>query len=515
MPELKQLNPEPTINLALNTIGINKQALIFANTKNSAEKTAEDITNEIRITDAKLEGLSNQILHALSTPTKQCKRLSSCIKKGIAFHHAGLTHKQKELIEDNFRSGLIKIICCTPTLAYGISMPAFRTILKDLKRYGLRGLQWIPILEYLQMCGRAGRPEWDKYGEAIAVAKTKQAKEEIWQRYVQGEPEEIFSKLAVEPVLRTYLLSLIAAEFVNSKKSIIDFFAKTFWAFQYKDTKELESIIMRMLRLLQDFGFIESSEKDEFHSAAELYDLNYKATLIGKRVAELYIDPLTANHLIECIKTSSKKEINEFSFLQAISHTLEIRPLLNVRVKEYDIIQEELVKNSDALLEQEPAEFEPEYDDFISSIKTALFFQEWLNEKDEEYLLETYNIRPGEIRVKLEIADWLLYSSEELARMMNSKEMIKEIAKIRLRLKHGVKEELLVLLRLKGIGRVRARKLFRAGIKDISDVKKANLANLIQLLGAKTASSIKEQVGQKVKAVPKGTRKGQTSMEKF
>ena len=65
--------------------------------------------------------------------------------------------KQRELIEDNFREGVIKIICATPTLAYGLSLPAFRSILKDLRRYGPRGMAYIPVLEYLQMSGRAGR----------------------------------------------------------------------------------------------------------------------------------------------------------------------------------------------------------------------------------------------------------------------------------------------------------------------------------------------------------------------
>ena len=72
---------------------------------------------------------SKKVLKALDNPTKQCKRLALCIAKGIAFHHAGLHSKQRELIEDNFRAGLIKVICSTPTLAFGINMPAFRAVI--------------------------------------------------------------------------------------------------------------------------------------------------------------------------------------------------------------------------------------------------------------------------------------------------------------------------------------------------------------------------------------------------
>jgi helicase len=516
MAKIQAVTSDPAINLALDTIRIKKQALVFTNTKRSAEKTAEEISNNIKESSKELEELSRQILHALSRPTKQCERLAKCIKKGIAFHHAGLTHRQKEIIEDSFRNGLVKVICATPTLAFGISMPAFRAILKDLRRYGPHGLQWIPTLEYLQMCGRAGRPEWDEYGEAIAIVSTDAAKKEILERYIKGSPEEIFSKLAVEPVLRTYVLSLIATGFVKTEKDMIKFFSQTFWAYQYQDMSRLSSIIRKMLHLLEEYGLIKSEEeKEEFESAADIYKYSYEPTLIGKRVAELYIDPLTAHHLIESIKKSAKKELSEFSFLQVISHTLEIRPLLRVRTKEYDIVQEELLKQSNFLLENEPPAYDLDYDDFLNSIKTALFFRDWINEKDEEYLLETYNVRPGEIKVKLDLADWLLYASEELTRMLKLKEIIKEIIKLRLRLKHGIKEELLPLIKLENVGRVRARKLFNAGIKDIKAVKKVKIADLAQLLGAKVALKIKEQVGQKVKEVPKGKRKGQTSIEKF
>jgi helicase len=99
--------------------------------------------------------------------------------------------------------------------------------------------------------------------------------------------------------------------------------------------------------------------------------------------------------------------------------------------------------------------------------------------------------------------------------MLKLKDVIKEIIKLRLRLKHGIKEELLPLIKLENVGRVRARKLSNAGIKDIGAVKKAKFVDLAQLLGTKVALKIKEQVGQKVKEIPKGRRKGQTSIKKF
>ena len=505
-----------TLNLALDTIKIGKQALIFANTKRSAEKTAEEISKKVKGEGKGLMELSEQVLHSLSRPTKQCERLSRCVKKGVAFHHAGLTAKQKELIEENFRKGVIKIIAATPTLAMGVDLPAFRSILKDLRRYGHRGLDYIPVLEFLQMAGRAGRPNFDSEGQAIIIAVSDADKKKLFERYIEGKPEEIYSKLAVEPVLRTYVLSLIASNFVNTKKEIFDFFSKTFWAFQFADTFELQQKINSMLELLEEWEFLKGS-RDDFIDANSLGDESYKATLLGKRVAELYIDPLTAHNFIECIRKATGKKTVAFSFLQVISSSLEIKPMLRVKTKEYDKIQEELVKHDAFLLEDEPSLYEPEYEDFLNSIKTALFFQEWIDEKDEEYLLENYDIRPGEIRVKLDIADWLLYTCEEIARIMKFQSLIKEFVKLRIRIKNGVKEELIPLLRLHNIGRVRARKLYFNKIKTIKDVREADLMKLVQILGRNIAISVKKQVGEdfdKMK-VKEGKRKGQISLEDY
>ncbi|MBI5397849.1 hypothetical protein HZB03_00130 [Candidatus Woesearchaeota archaeon] len=519
------LTNNDTINLALDTIKIGKQALVFVGNKRSAEKTAEDISYKIKESEVSpslkeaCSDVEKTVLNALSNPTRQCERLAFCVKKGIAFHHAGLTATQREAIEDGFRAGHIKIICCTPTLAAGVDLPAFRAIIKDLKRYstaGWGGMQYIPVLEYLQMAGRAGRPKYDTCGEAICLAPTTADKEEIVEKYLHGEPEDIFSKLAVEPVLRTYLLSLIATNFIRNQAEIMEFFAQTFWAFQFKDMNKLERIINKMLRLLESFGFITvaGAENAGFVSADDLDEGRLHATLVGKRVAELYIDPLTAHHIITCLKHVPTKGATPFALLQMVSNTLEMRPLLKVKTKEFNEISEKLALHESDLLMTEPSVYEPDYDDFLNSVKTALFMHEWIDEKDDEYLLETFDVRPGESRTKIDCADWLLYTAEEFARLMQMQPVIREVVKLRYRLKYGVREELIPLLKLQGIGRVRARKIYNNGIKDIGDVKRADVTQLAQLLGKAVALDVKKQVGDDIirNMVPEHKRKGQISL---
>jgi helicase len=260
---------------------------------------------------------------------------------------------------------------------------------------------------------------------------------------------------------------------------------------------KIEMILEKMINLLKEFEFLESGVKqNEFVSASELDDDKLKPTLLGRRCSELYIDPLTANYFVNCLKGTSKAKT--IALLHMMSRAGEMRPLPKVKTREYDEIEKKMLSEMENLLEPEPM-IDDDYYFFMNSFKLALMLEEWISEKDEEYIMENYDIRPGELRAKLENADWLVYSCVELCKVMNLREITNDLIKLRIRLRNGIKEELLPLIRLKGIGRVRARKMFNNGIKDIGDVKKIDVNKLSVLIGKAVAISVKEQVGMKVK----------------
>lgn len=478
---IKKLFDDDVLNLVADTLEKGKQALVFVNAKRSAEKVAEDLAKNLGVRSKELDDLAMNALNVLSKSTRQCERLAVCLKKGFAFHHSGLASEQRELVEENFRNGSVKIIACTPTLAAGLDLPAFRSIIRDVKRFSQRGMDFISVIEFLQMAGRAGRPKYDSFGEAIVIVNSESQKELIHEKYVNGFPEDITSKLAVEPVLRTYVLSLIASNIINSEDQIDDFFSKTFYAFQYENSDELKENISKVLKLLKEWNFI------------KFIDEKYFATYLGRRVSELYIDPLTAEHFSFCLKRVNDS-VKSFALLQAVCNTLEMRPLLSVKKKEFDELQEKILKIQEGFIDLEPSEFEPEYDDWLNSVKTCFMFEDWINELGEDELLEKYDIRPGELKVKLENIDWLLYSFSEIARIQKFNNVLKEFYKLRVRIKYGSKEELLSLLKFKGIGRVRARKMFNSGLKDLKDVKECSNEKLSILIGKQNCESVKKQL---------------------
>ncbi len=476
------------ISLVLETIEKDKQVIIFNRSKNSAEKTAEDIAKVLNAERSEeLNILAEEIESTLESPTKQCKKLAKLVRKGVAFHHSGLVSKQREIIEKGFREGLLKVISATPTLAAGINLPAYKVIIKDYKRYFKRGMTPIPVIEYWQMSGRAGRPGKEQEGVSVLCASTDEEVERLVERYIFGRPEEIFSKLAVEPVLKMYMLSVIAIGLVRTKKEIEKFFLNTFYAYQFKDKKELKKRLDKVVDTLMSYGFV--TREDSY----------YIATPTGKRINELYINPDTGHYFLKNLqyiaKTIEKYQSKKttFALIHFLVNTIEMKPLFTVTKKEF----EKLYRVAENYIEDLFITFNPYEDDidsFLSTIKTTLTLFEWIEEIPEERICDTYSITPGELKYKLEIIEWLLMSLEELANLKRERFLKNFISKLRLRFQYGVREELISLVSTKNIGRVRARKLYEHGIKSELDILKTDEKTLGRIIGQKIAERIKNNV---------------------
>jgi helicase len=102
----------------------------------------------------------------------------------------------------------------------------------------------------------------------------------------------------------------------------------------------------------------------------------------------------------------------------------------------------------------------------------------------------------------IESARWLLHASHELSQLFERKNLLHDLDLLLERIEKGVKAELLPLVRLEGIGRVRARILFNASLRTLDDLRKAPIAQLtsLPLIGPKLAKKIKDQVGGYIKA---------------
>jgi len=482
------------INLALHIIKHGGQALIFTGTRRNAVSLAKKATSEVEKLLSKPLRRSLNIIaqRILSTGerTRISELLAELVGHGIAFHHAGLGSAHRKIIEDSFRNGKIKVLTATPTLAFGVNLPARMVIIQDYRRYEPGyGYYPISVLEYKQMAGRAGRPKYDKVGEAVLVAKTDDERDYLMESYVFAKPERIWSKLAVERILRSHVLATIASDFAHTEMGIYEFFGKTLYAFQY-DVRAIKRVVTKILKFLYDENMIEVDGE------------NIYATRFGKRVSELYIDPVSGVIIRDALRTRAP-EVTELSFLHMVAHTPDMYPKLRPYTREIDQLSLFVEEHLREFMFEVPDPWgdQLEYEEFLGEAKLAQTLKAWIEEKSEDEMIERFHVQPGDLYRMIETARWLLYATRELAMLFNHKDVLPLISELIQRVKKGVKRELLPLVKLEGIGRIRARILYNAGLKTIEDLKHAKIEELTELpmFGPRLAKKIKEQIGGFVK----------------
>jgi len=487
--QLKPLNNAAPLNIALNSVLDGGQVLIFVESRRRAESMAKDAALALsgtlnRKIQADLDSLASEIeVHGEKTSLTDA--LSYSVSKGASFHHAGLNTDHRRIIENAFKKGIIKILTATPTLAAGVNLPARTVVIGNYKRFVAGyGMYPITVLEYKQMSGRAGRPQYDPYGEAILIAQNSDEQDQLIDNYVLAETERLYSRLAQESALRAHTLAAISSDYAHSEIGLLEFFGSTFYGFNYPSSS-IKMIVTGVIQYLINEGMIE--EKGNY-----LY-----ATDFGRRVSELYIDPITAVIIRDGLKAGSF-DVSDFTWLHLISHTPDMQPMLRPRRQDLDKIETYIEDHQTELaINREEEEDYIDREGFLGEVKTAMVLGEWINEKTENDILEQFGVQPGDRFAAVQKAEWLLYSALELSQIVGASEYRSHLRELQDRVKHGVSKKLLPLVRLKGIGRVRARILYNNGFTRIAELKRAPLEKLVSipLIGPRIAKNIKEEIG--------------------
>jgi len=468
-----------TIGLGLDCVKNGGQSLLFANTRTSAAKLAVDSGSLIQkiLSKNELDELSKISKKILSNNehTQLVKKLATVVKQGVGFHHAGLNQNCREIIENEFRDGKIKLLSATPTLAAGVNLPARRVVISSVLRYNAQYGGNIPIsvLEYKQLCGRAGRPQYDDEGESIIIGKNNQ--ELLLEKYVDGEPEPIESKIISPSSLRIHLLSLIVTSPTITEKMINDFFSQTLGGNQVDDDI-IELHLENAKTFLLDEEFIANK------------DNGLIATRFGQKVSRLYIDPMTARDFRNAIEYDiTKGGEHTFGFLHLITTCEEFFPRFDLRQKDVERASIVIENNRQTLIRVIEEE---------ECSRSLLALDLWTNEGTEVNLSDELGIESGDMHRMVDTADWLAYSLRELSREFRREDLVKELDILRKRIVYGIKHELIDLVRIRNVGRIRARILYKNGYKNRTALKKAPLEKLAEIdkIGMTIAKSIKSQV---------------------
>jgi len=466
------------IDLGVQSVHEGGQSLVFAETrtrsKSLATKAADVISQMLEKNELKdLEKTSKKIL-SQNEHTEIVKTLATLVKKGVAFHHAGLNQNCREIIETEFRKGTIKLLSSTPTLAAGVNLPARRVVISNINRYNAKvgANRPISILEYKQLCGRAGRPQYDKFGESIIVGNGNT--DDLIDYYINGEPEPIVSTITDDKSLRTHILSVIVTHPGIKKDGILDFFLQTLGGLQSRKPTIKFAIDISLRFLSNEYLIIKKGER-------------YAATEFGKKTSMLYIDPLTATHFRDAVENVSQDRKHTFGFLHLITSCEEFFPKFSLRNKDYESASLLIENHSSELLE--PIS---EYD----CSRSLLALQAWITESSELSLSDSLAIESGDMHRMAEMANWLSYCLREISKHVERADLLEELGDFRNRIVYGIREELLDLVRVKGIGRVRARILYKHKIKNLDDLAKIPVNKLAEIdkIGSTIADNIKAEL---------------------
>ncbi len=464
------------LNLCLDTISEGGQCLVFVSSRRNAEAFAKRAAVAIKSKDPILASYAERILK--TAETEMGKSLASCVASGSAFHHAGLSRLERTIVEEGFRKGLIKSISSTPTLAAGLNLPARRVIIRDYQRFAAgEGMQPIPVSEYHQMAGRAGRPQLDPYGEAVLIAKDRSQVEELFEWYIEALPEEVHSKIAEPTALYTHILSLVASGFAKNRHELTMFMNRTYYVHEHRQGRLIQRAVDAALTFLINAELV-----------IEVGD-NLGSTNFGTLVSKLYIDPRSAALIVSALR--EKESYSDLGLLQVICSTPDM-PKLYVRNSDIAALSRMIEDHAVDLWVFPPDEEEPA-EAYYRSLKTAMLLSDWTDELSDTKICERYSVGPGDIYGMVESVTWLLHASTELARMFATAFHTK-VHEYEICMKNGSRRELLPLIRLRGIGRVRARRLFNSKMTTPEEILAHGIEEVTKLLGRSVAEQIFDQI---------------------
>jgi activating signal cointegrator complex subunit 3 len=156
---------------------LGKQVIIFVHRRAETVSAAEELIDLIKANPKDQYLFDCENSHRIKKEVDQSRneQVKKLFEFGFSVHNAGLLRKDRNLVEKMFMEGHIKVLCSTATLAWGVNLPAYAVMIKGTKMYDAQSGEYkdIGIFDVQQIFGRAGRPQFDKEGEAIILTINK------------------------------------------------------------------------------------------------------------------------------------------------------------------------------------------------------------------------------------------------------------------------------------------------------------------------------------------------------
>ncbi|WP_296784252.1 DEAD/DEAH box helicase [uncultured Methanobrevibacter sp.] len=459
------------------------QALAFVSTRRFTESLATYVSKKIdkKINVKQRESfkeVAEKILDVPkrkgSLPTTTCLKLAESIEHGVAFHHAGLFNEQKEIIEDEFRNGNILMITATPSLMYGVNLPSKTVVIRDNTRWTAQGPQPIPVFDYEQMSGRAGRPQYDDVGYSYLIAKTMDEAMNLEAYYIDGEIELTNSKLVDnKDAILKQIIAQIASTLSKNLDELTEFFSKTLYGYQMANNPSMAMFAADSIRYELENSLEFLLQNGIIRATPE----GLKTTDFGSLIAKSNYSVETAVKIKEYI--SGITEINVNEFIYALCETPDV-PLISFKGrKSKDPVREKL---------SEAGLFAV---DIGNPEATAVSLMEWIDERNEYEIENRYSVYSASTRRSAYEASRLVKFAKDTSEVLGNYSNLKDFDILSARLYYGVKEDIIPLVvSVKRLGRKRARNLVKIFGNDLSGVSENELQK-VEGIGPKLAEKIR------------------------
>jgi replicative superfamily II helicase len=413
---------------------------------------------------------------------RTCELMLRTLKKaGIEceMHNADLEKKKRQEIERRFKSDeTLRVLVATSTLAWGCNLPARCVIILGVER----GMQPVATYDITQSEGRAGRPQYDPCGDVYILLPKTRFKEEMARLQ---SPQRIQSQMFDEknPDYKTlgfHLVSEVHKGEVKTPDDVQTWYGKTLASFQAKSLKS--EVVNEVMTSLERIGAIKKNEDGEF-----------KATPIGRISSMFYYSPWDVADLSKNFTRLFKagKEADDYWCCLALANTDSFRSTI-ISSQDRDDVDAFFAK-----LYKMEAHNVVQGTVSLGAVKVAYCFYMLLKGLTNPKFNSTMNT----LRFDLGRFFQVLNALDNMANRWEKDDYFK---KLHTKMIYGVEDELLNIVGLEGIGRVKAKKLYDAGLTDYDKIIN-NKLKVIQALNCSV--NVANKIVENAKAIVLGVKK--------
>jgi pre-mRNA-splicing helicase BRR2 len=308
--QLKTMN-DVAYTKVMEQVGKNKQQiLIFVHSRKETAKTAKYIRDKAVELETigqilRSDAASREILNEEAQSVFD-RDLKDLLPYGFGIHHAGMNRADRDSVESLFAEGNIQVLVSTATLAWGVNLPAHAVVIKGTQIYSPEKGSWVELSpqDVLQMLGRAGRPQYDTYGEGIIITT---------QSELQYYLSLMNQQLPIESQLMSKLADNLNAEIVlgnvRNRDDGVEWLGYTYLFVRMLRSPGLYSVGAEY----EDDHALEQKRVDLIHSAAVVLERSHlvkydkksgklQPTELGRIASHYYIthgSMLTYNHHLQ------------------------------------------------------------------------------------------------------------------------------------------------------------------------------------------------------------------------